>query len=407
MKWQRQAENALLILREMKPEQTPADRMLAAFCKKNHKFGSRDRHFFHLAVFAYYRYSGWLRFLPDELPLRLAAALFTELPDPMPPAAQYLLETYLPAEFAQWENWKDLPKNKRFELLSQRAVTERDLIPDWAVDFCGAENVEKLCLTSRSPLWVRVADGAEETAEAQWRAAGLQFTRHPAIANAYRFPNERIRFDEFPLWKSGLMEMQDFSSQCIGLAAEAKPGEHWFDPCAGGGGKTMQLAAMMRGKGKITVYDIRDFKIDVLLERAARSPFRNMIRRKQNPANPELFDGVLLDAPCSSSGRWRRTPDSRWIKNPEEIAAIAELQYELLEKAAASVRPGGKLVYGTCSVFKMENSGVAERFLAEHGDEFEPGSFTSPHTGEQVSMLQTYPADADCDGSFAAVFRRK
>ncbi len=403
MKWQSQAENALLILKEMQPEKIPADRMLATFCKKNHKFGSRDRHFFHLAVFAFYRYSGWLRFLPEDPALRLAAALLTELPDPMPPAALYLAGTYFPN--LPPESLADLTKPERFHILSGRTVTEADLIPDWAVRLTGRERIKDLLLTSRSPLWVRVADGAEETAEQQWRSAGLQYRKHPRISNAYAFPNERIRFEDFPIWKSGLMEMQDFSSQCIGLAAEAKEGEHWFDPCAGGGGKTMQLAAMMRGKGKITVHDIRTFKIDTLMERAARSPFRRMIQRKT--AENVLYDGVLLDAPCTSSGRWRRSPDSRWVKTEQEAAETAELQYELLVKAAESVRPGGKLVYGTCSVFALENRLVAERFLAEHGDEFECGSFASPHTGEKISMLQTYPADADCDGSFAAVFRRK
>ncbi len=404
-KWIRQTENAIRFLEEMNPAQLPVDRTLAGIFRNNRQFGSRDRQFYHTAVFAYYRYAGWLRFLPEDWKLRLAAALGTELPNPMPPAGQYLLEQMFPDISS--DQLLNLTKPERFRLLTGKNVSESDLIPDWAGQAL-AGDVSRCLLTSRSPLWVRVADGMEQRAETQWRNAGLNFSVHPRIPNAYRFPNDRIRFDSFPVWKDGLMEMQDFSSQCIGLAAGAEPGEHWLDPCAGGGGKTMQLAAMMQGRGTVTVHDIRSFKIDTLLKRAERSPFRNMIRRSNtfSPAG-KLFDGVLLDAPCSSSGRWRRDPDARWTKTANDLEEIAELQYELLVRASESVRPGGKLIYGTCSMFHKENSLVAERFLEEFGNKFEPCLFASPHTGEMVWQLQTFPADADCDGSFVAAFRRK
>ena len=160
----------------------------------------------------------------------------------------------------------------------------------------------------------------------------------------------------------------------------------------------------MNGKGTITVYDIRERKLDELEERAARTPYGKMIKRetKQN-----TYDGILIDAPCSSSGRWRRNPDGRWGLTPEKVAEINRTQLEILSHRAKQVRPGGKLVYGTCSVFAVENVLTIQKFLAEHPD-FELLPFVSPWTGTFTDgMLQTFPGDGDCDGSFVAVLRRK
>lgn len=264
-------------------------------------------------------------------------------------------------------------------------------------------------LITRSPLWVRIVPGKENAVLKEWTDAGLIFERHARIGNAFRFANARTRFENFSTWKNGWFEMQDFSSQCIGNTANASTGEHWFDPCAGGGGKSLQLAAAVGKNGSVSVYDIRSFKLDVLEERAARTPFaRQIIRQDQFPENG-AFDGVLIDAPCSSSGRWRRNPDARFSTKADIITAVNQIQWDLLKRCARLIRPGGRLVYGTCSVFAQENALTAKRFSEEFARDFEPMPFLSPHTGEMIpdGMLQTFPADADCDGSFVAVFRRK
>lgn len=409
-KWQTMAENAVRILETVHAARNrdgvPADRTLAKICRSDRRFGSRDRQFFHLAVFAFYRWSGWLRHLPgNDLRTQLAAALLLESPDPMPPAGAFLAENCFPGTDLAGCTTPEM----RFKALCGLDMTDTDLVPLWASQALaeGAERGFLPFLRTRSPLWVRVVPGAEAQAEAEWINAGLVFERHKTITNAYRFPNDRIRFDSMKLWKDGLMEMQDLSSQCIGLAAGVRPGEHWFDPCAGGGGKTLQLASLLRSSGSVTVHDIRSFKLDVLQERAGRTPFGSLIRRTEQFVPGTLFDGVLLDAPCSSSGRWRRDPDSRWLHTESPLPEITALQYDLLCKAAKSVKPGGKLIYGTCSVFAAENKELAQRFLSEHDKEFEPMLFTCPFTGRSVSMLQTFPGDGDCDGSFAAAFRRK
>ena len=404
-KWLTQADNCRKILvdvREALERGIPADRTLAKIYRENRCYGSRDRQFFYLAIFAWFRWYGWIRKIPGEDDVkRLLAALVTEGVEPVPPAMAVLAgdpDFKIPAG--------DTPEARFKAFTGLDAVTE-ELVPDWTlIRFAeGAESRYLPYLKSRSPLWVRVIPGADAAVTGEWRENGLDFTPHETIPGVYRFPNERIRFDAMRTWKQGLFEVQDLSSQCIGLAAGASAGEDWLDACSGGGGKTLQLAAMMNGRGSITVDDIREKKLDELEERTARTPFRNMIRREKG--NDRQYDGILIDAPCSSSGRWRRNPDGRWSLTAEQVAEINAVQYEILCKRASQVRCGGKLVYGTCSVFAEENCNTVRRFLEEH-PAFELVSFPCPWNGKTVEgMLQTFSGDGDCDGSFAAVMRRK
>ena len=402
-KWLTQAENGLRILDDVSAalqNGTPADRTLAKIYRENRCYGSRDRQFFYLAIFAWFRWYGWIRLLPEDPAKRLLAALVADGVDPVPPAM---------AALAGDPNF-DYPRlatpQARFQAFTGVDVTAVPLVPEWTLPMLaeGAEERYLPQLGSRSPLWVRVLPGRETSVQQEWQEAGLTFTPHAVIPGAFRFPNERVKFDAMKSWKAGSFEVQDLSSQCIGIAAGAQAGENWLDACAGGGGKTLQLAAMMNGKGTITVYDIRERKLDELEERAARTPYGKMIRRE---SEQKTYDGVLIDAPCSSSGRWRRNPDGRWALTPEQVAEINRTQWEILSQRAQQVRPGGKLVYGTCSVFAVENILTIRKFLTEHSD-FELLPFVSPWTGKPTDgMLQTFPGDGDCDGSFVAVLRRK
>jgi len=416
-KWRTQADNCRAVLNRVRAalaEGMPADRTLAAICRENRFYGSRDRQFFRKTVFAYFRWLGWLNASPFRdapEPLRMLAALTADGCDGgvLPPAALVWAGGDDPEK---WTAAAALPTpEERFAAVSGVVPPDAALIPAPAVKLLaeGAETGFLPFLKTRSPLWVRAVPGAESRVAEEWRNAGLTFEAHPRIINAFRFPNDSIRFDSFDGWKRGLFEMQDFSSQCIGLACCAEEGENWLDPCAGGGGKSLQLAAAVGKSGSVTVGDIRTYKLDVLERRAARTPFAGRFRRAADVPAGTLFDGVIADVPCSSSGRWRRNPDARWTGTEERISEITETQYNILEEYARFVKPGGKLVYGTCSVFAAENRLLAQRFLAEHGSEFEPVPWISPHTGALLpdGMLQTFPADAGCDGSFAALFRRK
>ncbi len=391
----------------------PADRALSAIFRKNRNFGSRDRQFYYPAVFAWFRWLGWLKYAGLSMNEYGILAAFAAEGSELPRAAELWVSLLPEEQRKKWNEALTMPNPEdRFRTFTGISVSDERLIPEWALPLLadGGKEYYLPFLKRRSPLWIRIVPGKESQVLSEFQNKGIEYQQHPFVFNAYRFDNRHIRFYTALSWKQGLFEMQDFSSQCIGIAAGVQSGENWFDACAGGGGKTLLLASMVGPRGHVSVYDIRDSKLDELEERCARTPYKKIINREHSFSPGRLFDGVLIDAPCSSSGRWRRDPDAPWrIEGKNQIDEIAALQYDLLCQAADSVRPGGKLVYGTCSVFEKENAGQIRRFLEEHPGSFEPVPFQSPHDGSLRTdgMLQSFPADSDCDGSFVAVLRKK
>ncbi|MBN8220997.1 MAG: RsmB/NOP family class I SAM-dependent RNA methyltransferase, partial [Spirochaetes bacterium] len=170
-----------------------------------------------------------------------------------------------------------------------------------------------------------------------------------------------------------LVEIQDLASQLLGEAVDAHPGMAVWDVCAGGGGKTMQIAAQMQNRGVLYASDIRDYKLDELKLRARRGGFHNVRRFVYDAeSSPRLtkeiensggFHRILVDAPCSASGTLRRNPDVRYRIMPGDPEKFAAVQLKILSAVAPHLKAGGKLVYATCSVFRRENEAVVEKFL--------------------------------------------
>lgn len=210
---------------------------------------------------------------------------------------------------------------------------------------------------------------------------------------------------ELPAHKKGYVEIQDLASQLIGEAVDAHPGMSVWDVCAGGGGKTMQIASQMQNRGVLYASDIRDYKLDELKLRARRAGFHNVRRFVYDAEKaPELtreirntggFHRVLVDAPCSASGTLRRNPDVRYRVMPGDPEKFAELQLKILNAVHPQVRAQGKLIYATCSVFRTENEEVVEKFLR-----------LNPFFELEKSELVGSPV-LNADTMFFAVMRRK
>ena len=154
------------------------------------------------------------------------------------------------------------------------------------------------------------------------------------------------------------------------MACMARPGERWWDVCAGGGGKTLQLAGMMQRRGTILATDIRAYKLEDLKRRAARAAYPNIRCAEWNGEAPPrgkkgMFDGVLIDAPCSSSGRWRRNPTDAGARPRNGVEELPEFRSRILEAACAGVKPGGVLVYATCSLFEREDERIVQGFFTK------------------------------------------
>ncbi len=173
-----------------------------------------------------------------------------------------------------------------------------------------------------------------------------------------------------PLAHTGVFVVQDEASQLVGEFVEAAPGERIFDACASPGGKTTQMAAALNGDGTIVAADVRERRVALLHRTVQQSGARNVLVIQANargvPPVKDLFDAVLVDAPCSGLGTIRRDPDVRWRRTERDFAALAAAQREMLSQLAAVVAPGGRLVYSTCSSEPEENDDVVADFLAHH-----------------------------------------
>jgi 16S rRNA (cytosine967-C5)-methyltransferase len=249
--------------------------------------------------------------------------------------------------------------------------------------------------STRAATRAALADEGIDAAETSLSPWGLRLAKRGALQSTRA-------------WREGWIEPQDEGSQLLALVTQAAPGETIADFCAGAGGKTLALAAMMESSGRLIALDIdaaRLARLSPRLQRAGVSGVEAMALDADGAAPAALHgtcDAVLVDAPCSASGTWRRNPELRL--RPLDLEHREALQRRILEQASALVRPGGRLVYATCSLFREENQDVVESFMAAHGefgreDIVLDGIASAPY-------LQLLPQRHATDGFFAARLRR-
>ena len=254
--------------------------------------------------------------------------------------------------------------------------------------------------TDRDGLLAKLAAAGVEAEPSAWAPEGILCRQHGAM-------------DEMAALKEGLFQVQDESSMQVAHVLGACPGEFVIDACSAPGGKTTHLAALMENRGRIKAFDIYEGKLKRVEENASRLGIR-IIETECRDAREigryyqEQADRVLVDAPCSGLGVLHRRPDARWRKTESDIAALPGLQLAILEGAAPAVKPGGVLVYSTCTVEPAENAGVVEQFLAAHDGFFleKAGPFL-PTRPTDEEMVQFYPQRHGIDGFFIARLRRK
>jgi 16S rRNA (cytosine967-C5)-methyltransferase len=221
------------------------------------------------------------------------------------------------------------------------------------------------------------------------------------------------------VFKDGLIEVQDEGSQLVALLADARPGQRVADFCAGAGGKTLAMAAQMHNKGKIVACDVLEGRIDRAAVRFNRAGVHNVERRALSSERDQwvkrhagTFDRVLIDAPCSGTGTWRRNPDAKWKLSPQDLEELEQVQRNILDSAWRLVKPGGRLIYATCSLLAEENEAQVEAFLAAHADfkRVPVGEVWQTAIGGDCpatsDMLSLTPAQHGTDGFFAAVLER-
>ncbi|MBF0375130.1 MAG: RsmB/NOP family class I SAM-dependent RNA methyltransferase [Alphaproteobacteria bacterium] len=229
----------------------------------------------------------------------------------------------------------------------------------------------------------------------------------------------RVALGIEPPFRDGLVEVQDEGSQIVAMLVGARPGHAVADYCAGAGGKTLAIAAAMENKGRLVALDIHTRRAERARDRLRRAGVHNVIHHilgepgdKWPKRHAASFDRVLADAPCSGSGTWRRNPDARWHLTPQDLDELNALQADILERSARLVKPGGRLIYATCSVFRREDEDQVERFLAAHPDfrVLSVADLWAETVGTpcpvEGPMLRLTPARHHPDGFFAAVMER-
>ena len=289
---------------------------------------------------------------------------------------------------------------------------EAGIGPAWLVEALTASGLDanqQSALVERAPLDVRVNSLAttREAVVDQWPEASP--TPHAPLG--LRLPNGTA-VEQSDLYRAGLVEVQDEGSQLVGAALAAKPGEWLVDLCAGAGGKTLQIAAAMANQGALLACDIDRARLQRLAPRAERAGATIIESRLLNPGREaEMLsdwagkaDGVLIDAPCSGTGTWRRNPEARWRLTAERLARLQAMQQQVLEIAAGLVKPGGRLVYIVCSLLDAEGTDQIAAFLARHsGWTSEPAQ---PVIGTRYGLGHRLdPASQGTDGFFVACLR--
>ncbi len=283
-------------------------------------------------------------------------------------------------------------------------VAASGVMPSWlaaALSASGVSPDQQAALIDRAPLDVRVNRQFADPASIAQALGGEPI---PGVPDALRLPTG-TNVDAY----AGQIEVQDAGSQIVSLAARARPGERIADLCAGGGGKTLALAAAMRNEGHILATDIDRARLSRLAPRAEKAGVTIVETLLLDPKREaaaltdwaETADTVLIDAPCSGTGTWRRNPEARWRLTADRLARFAEQQRHVLDVGAALVRPGGALVYVVCSLLDAEGAGQVEAFLADHPD-WRAEPLDLPAGSPRGAGLRLDPASHATDGFFVA-----
>ena len=380
------AEAASAIAKSVFREHRVLDHVLAEAFEANPKWGKRDRSFIAETVFEVMRWRRVLGFLVDsEETTALCAAQWVRMGFDLPEWWTYKGAT--PAEMAARE----------LQVATQaRAV--RESIPDWLDTLGEAElgtawNTELAALNQRAPVFLRVntLKATRENVIAWLAASHIDASAVPGLPDALVLATGKSLPKAMRL--DGRVEIQDAGSQQIAALLDPQPGERIIDACSGAGGKSLHLAALMGNDGRVFGMDVDVKKLGELERRAKRAGATCVKSKPLTAATTADFaavaDRLLIDAPCSGLGTLKRQPDLKWRLKPAQLERLRGIQADLLERYPAMLKPGGRLVYATCSILPSENRGQVNRLL-------EQGGFTL------LDECPVSPAATGYDGFYAA-----
>ena len=419
----------LAFLAELRPHvhrDSSLPRRIKEIFARHRALGSRDRKLYRELVYTYLRYFPWVDPLLDDS-AALAAKITAWLAPELKPTSAY--------RAAHCGDWPPVPTTlaEKSALLSSLVGGARPpdalsetrpvagfhpltpqashltpspaaLLPAWFHEHCPAafESPHLDTLNSRANVWVRIQCNDRNLVLDEFRAKGWSFTIPADFPDAVCLPpNAEIATSD--AYRRGFVEIQDLGSQMVLAHAPLPLTGRWLDACAGAGGKTLQLARLLGSAGHVDATDIRPEILEELRDRTQRARLDN-VRITNIPG--DAYDGIIIDAPCSGSGTWRRQPHLKWYVQPATITAFAETQQEILTANAPRVKPGGLLIYATCSLSHHENHDVAAAFLQAH-PQFKAEAPARNYGGEFDGLGTTLlPGTRNTDGFYVALLRK-
>ncbi len=419
--------NALLdltteLLRSVLKLDAPADGLVSMFFRNHRDLGPRERHTLAETSYTVLRQ----RLLYQHLAQNVKGA------DGPPERRMAILAWQGNEGFLRGAlNPQELTWLAEANKLDRSALPEklRHNLPDWLAnplrEQLGDEFwplVDELARPAPLDLRVNAMKLKRDEAQAALAEAGISAQPTPHSPWGLRIDGKPA-LSKLPIFTGGGVEVQDEDSQLLALITDAKRGEMVVDFCAGAGGKTLALGASMRNTGRLYAFDVSGHRLESLKPRLARSGLSNVhpaqIAHERDERIKRLagkIDRVLVDAPCSGLGTLRRNPDLKWRQSPKALEEMSAKQSAILASAARLLKPGGRLVYATCSLLQVENERVAAAFDAEHGAGFEPLPAAQALEAAHVQAasllvsgpyLRLWPHRHHTDGFFAAVWQKR
>lgn len=372
-----------------------ADKVIEKLFKGNKKLGGRDRRFIAETIYEIVRYHRYYS----------AVAKSSESYNLL---GVHLIKNGLDAEEFQDEYPIDIDLIKR-NLKNKYPIAVKESFPDWMCEMGEQE--------FGADEWALIMKALNKPADVYLRTNTLRITREELIAALEKEEIFTEKVENLPeclrlierknvfatqAFKNGYFEVQDAASQFIAPLLDVKPGLRVVDACAGAGGKSLHLAALMKNKGKIIAMDIHEWKLGELKKRAARNKVdivetKVIENTKTTKRLESSFDRVLLDVPCTGWGVIRRNPDTKWKLSPEGIDNLLTLQREIITDYSKMCKPGGLMVYATCSILNKENEEQVKWFLAS--EEGQKWNFKKD--------IRLWPHKDNFDGFYAALLEKK
>jgi 16S rRNA (cytosine967-C5)-methyltransferase len=380
------------------PDQVYADKAIEAVLKSDSRYGARDRAFIAANTYEIVRKKRLFASLLGREPLLLqdwweilGIKLALEQAEPILPP---------------WQEWASIPiaslTSKLQEIVEVRAI--RESIPDW-LDALGAAELgnrwDEVIGVLNTPAPVALRVNSLKTAPGQvvksLKEEGIETLSAGDEALVLK---NRASIFQSRAFQTGMVELQDISSQKVAPFLGVTPGMTVVDACAGGGGKTLHLAALMKNSGRLIALDTEAWKLEALRKRARRAGVHcvetrpitssKVIKRLHNQA-----DCLLLDVPCSGLGVLRRNPDTKWKLSANNLDKLRQTQQDILSRYYLMLKPGGRMVYATCSILPSENEAQIKRFLDTH-----------PNSCKLLKQQTIFPGENDGDGFFMALLER-